>query len=170
MSILPIKIYSDPILRKKAQSVKKISEVDKKFIADMIETMYAKDGIGLAATQVGVNKRICVISATALGGNYTQNKGGELVIINPKIIKRSGSQIMEEGCLSLPGISAETKRALKVKVIFCDLEGREIKMDTEGLLARIIQHETDHLDGVLFIDRLNFLKRRMILKKLKKCA
>lgn len=163
MAILPIKIYSDPVLRKKAQAVKKISEADKQFIADMIETMYAKDGVGLAATQVGVSKRICIV-------NYTQTRGEELIIINPKILKKSGSCVVEEGCLSVPGINAQVKRAKNLRVVFCDLSGREIKMEAEGLLARIIQHETDHLDGVLFIDRLSFLKRRKILKKLKKCA
>src|SRR3989338_7655518 len=122
MAILDVKIYSDPLLRKKAQAVQKISEIDKKFISDMIETMHAKDGMGLAATQVGVSKRICVINAT-------QKKGEELVVINPLVVKKSGSEIMEEGCLSLPGVSAEVKRALKVNVVFCNQEGREIKME-----------------------------------------
>lgn len=168
--MLPVKIYNDPVLRKKALTVKKITEEDKRFIADMIDTMYAQDGLGLAATQVGVSKRICVISATASGGNYTQKKGEELIIINPKIIKKSGVQTMEEGCLSLPGITSEVRRAFKLTFIFNDINGRETKMKAEGLLARIIQHETDHLDGILFIDRLNFWRRRKILKKLKKCA
>lgn len=162
MAILPIKTYKDRILRKKALAVKKVGEEDKKLIADMIETMYAKDGVGLAATQIGVCKRICVISA--------QKKGEELVIINPRIIKKIGAGSMEEGCLSIPGITAEVKRAKKIWVIYNTITGGEVRMPAEGLLARIIQHESDHLDGILFIDRLNFWHRRKIAKKLKKCA
>ena len=163
MSKLPIRVYNDPVLRKKTSVIKKMTEEDKKLIANMIETMYTKDGVGLAATQVGISRRIAVI-------NHTQKKGEELVMINPKIIKKSGGEIMEEGCLSLPGITAEVKRFQKLTLIFNDLEGRERKIKAEGLFARIIQHETDHLDGILFIDRLNFWRKNKILKKLKKCA
>ncbi len=163
MAILPIKTYKDPVLRKKALTVKKASEEDKKLIADMIETMYAKDGVGLAATQIGVCKRICVI-------NSTQKKGEELIMVNPKITKKIGDCTTEEGCLSLPGITAEVKRAKKILVAYNDIQGAEIRLPAEGLLARVIQHESDHLDGILFIDRLNFWQRKKIAKKLKKCA
>lgn len=163
MAILPVKTYKDPILRKKALAVKKISPEDKQLIADMIETMYTEDGVGLAATQVGICKKICVI-------NYTQKKGEELIMLNPKITRKIGACTTEEGCLSLPGIMAEVKRAKKILVIYNDINGAEIKMPAEDLLARIIQHESDHLEGILFIDRLNFWRRRKIAKKLKKCV
>lgn len=161
MSILNIKLYNDPVLRKKTRLVQKISEIDKKFISDMIETMYAQDGMGLAAPQVGVSLRLCVISAN-------QKKGEELVVINPRIIKKIGRETTEEGCLSLPGVSAKVKRAFKIGVRFNTLEGHESMMPVEGLPARVFQHEIDHLDGILFIDRLNFLSRTKVLKKLKK--
>ncbi|MCM8778422.1 MAG: peptide deformylase [Candidatus Omnitrophica bacterium] len=160
MAILKIRLYPDSILRKKALVVTEFTEEDKKLIKDMIETMYAFEGVGLAAPQVGVSKRIFV-------ANPSGERGKEWVIINPRILKKSGSEILTEGCLSLPGISAEVKRYKRLVLKYEDLSGEEKVVSLEGLLARIVQHETDHLEGVLFIDRIGVLKRFKLLWKFK---
>jgi len=161
MAILKIKVYPDDILRKKALVVTKLTEEDKNLIRDMVETMYASDGVGIAAPQVGVSKRIFI-------ANPTGEKGKELIAINPRILEKSGKEVLVEGCLSLPNISAEVKRYKKVVLKFEDMEGKEKIINANGLLARIIQHEIDHLDGILFIDRINIFKRLKLLRKLKR--
>lgn len=158
MATLRIKIFPDEALRKKALPVVKVTEEDRRLIKDMIETMYVADGAGLSATQTGVGKRIFV-------ANPSGEKGKELIVINPRIVGKSGKEKLAEGCLSLPGLSAEVKRYKKIAVRVCDVEGRESLIHAEGLLARIFQHEIDHLDGILFIDRIGFLKRRGLLRK-----
>lgn len=160
MAILKIRIYPDNSLRKKALAVTKLTDEDKKLIKDMIDTMYVSDGVGLAAPQVGVSKRIFI-------ANHTGERGKELIAINPRILERTGKATLTEGCLSLPGISAEVKRYKKIVLRFEDLDGNERMITAENLLARIIQHEIDHLDGILFIDRVGILKRLKLLKKLK---
>ncbi|MGE4356994.1 MAG: peptide deformylase [Candidatus Omnitrophota bacterium] len=164
MAVLQVKIFPDGVLRKKSVAVTKITDEERKLIKDMIDTMYVADGVGLAAPQVGVSKRIFVANATG-------EKGKELVFINPRILEKSPSrEVLAEGCLSLPGISAEVKRSKKVVLRFEDLEGKEKIINANGLLARIIQHEVDHLDGILFIDRISVIKRFRLLRKLKEKA
>ena len=146
MSNIAIKIYSDPILRKKAGIVKSIGEKERKLAYDMIETMRSANGIGLAAPQVGVSKQIIVIEA--------MEKGAEaLVFINPKVLEKRGKSSFCEGCLSVPGITSDIVRPESVAVEALNLEGEVLKIRTGGLLARVIQHEVDHLDGILFIDK-----------------
>jgi len=141
--ILPIKIHPDPILRKKAAVVNKIDRDIKRLILDMGETMRQKDGAGLAAPQVGESLRVIVINT----------KDGILAMVNPKITKKSwAKELGEEGCLSIPDFFGSVKRSKKINVIYCDAAGKKIKLKAEGLLARVIQHEVDHLKGILFID------------------
>jgi len=143
--ILPIVTHPDPVLRQKAQPIKKITKKVKKLAPNMLETMYAAEGVGLAGPQVGVGKRIIVID---IGD-------GPLVLINPQILNKSGQARDVEGCLSIPGRNAYVTRAAKVRVTGLDLDGRRVELEGEGYLARAFQHEIDHLDGVLFIDYLD---------------
>ncbi len=161
MAILKICKYPQIILRKKALAVKKISEADKRLIGDMIETMKISGGVGLAANQVGVPKRIFVF-------NPSSEEWRADALINPVILKRRGSEKMEEGCLSLPGVTAEVSRCKYILVEGLDIDGRHVRFEARELLARIIQHEIDHLDGKLFIDRINPMRRMMSLRQLKK--
>ena len=155
--LLKIEKYPSKILLKPNQKVEVIDEKIKKLISDMEETMYAAEGRGLAAPQVGVNLQIIVVDS----GDKLQ------AFVNPEIIKTSKkSEIMEEGCLSLPGIEVKVKRFWQIEVKTLNIEGKEIKFKTEGLLARIIQHEIDHLNGKLILDRANLFTRRKIIKKL----
>ena len=161
MAILKICKYPEPVLKKRALEVKKVSEADKRLIENMIETMKASGGVGLAANQVGISKRIFVF-------NPSEEDWRADAMINPVIIKRRGSEKTEEGCLSLPGISAEVRRYKSVLVEGLDIDGRHVRFEAKGLLARLIQHEVDHLDGKLFIDRLNPLRRMMSLRQFAK--
>lgn len=159
MAKLEIKIYSDPILRKKARLVGKVGDAERKLAYDMIETMRSASGVGLAAPQVGISKRIIVVEGV-------DDDSAALVIINPKIVWKKGSMSFCEGCLSLPGVSSDVSRPEAVTVEALNLDGAAFKINADGLLARIIQHEIDHLDGILFIDKIGFLKRRKIIKQL----
>lgn len=161
--ILDIKVFPDKVLRKKSEPVKDIDEKIKKLLDDMTETMYAAPGIGLAAPQVGVNKRVLVIDILS-----HDEKGGLLKIINPEILSAEGEVIGEEGCLSIPLEYADVKRYEKVTVKYFDENGEEKVIEAEGLLSRALQHEIDHLDGILFIDKISPLKREMIKKRFKK--
>ncbi len=161
MAILKICKYPEPILRKKASLVKKISEADKRLIEDMIETMKASGGVGLAANQIGVPRRIFVF-------NPSSEEWRADALVNPVIIKHRGSEKTEEGCLSLPGLTAEVHRYKYILVEGLDIDGRHVRFEAKDLLARIIQHEIDHLDGKLFIDRINPIRRMMSLRQLKK--
>jgi peptide deformylase len=159
MAILKVRKYKDPILRKKSSQIKKIDEEIKKIIVDMVQTMKQDGGVGLAAPQVGISKRIIVVE-TDLDNQRI------LVLVNPEIIEKSKDRDKEEeGCLSFPGIFLEIKRSKKIKVKGLDINGKKIELVAEGLLARVFQHEIDHLDGILFFDRLGIIKR--ILFKLK---
>jgi len=161
MAILEIKKFGDPVLRQKSSEVRKIDKRKKKLIVDMVQTMEKKDGIGLAAPQVGVLKRIIVVGAEA-GGDRV------LVLINPKITKKSQeTEILEEGCLSFPGIFLEIKRAKEIEAEGLDINGEKKTIEAKGVLARVLQHEIDHLDGILFFDYLSFWKKWKIRKKLK---
>jgi len=160
MAILEIKKFNEPVLRKKCEKVKEVDKKVIKLIVDMVQTMKEGQGIGLAAPQVGVSKRVIVVQ-TDLGGQRI------LALVNPKIIKKSQEEEMdEEGCLSFPGIFLEIKRAKEVEVEGLDIKGEKIKLKTKGLLARVFQHEIDHLDGILFIDKISFWQKLKIRKKL----
>ena len=161
MALLQILEYPDPRLRTRARPVTDFDAALAKLIEDMFETMYAAPGIGLAATQVDVHRRLIVIDVS---GERTE----PLVFINPEILERNGVGTMEEGCLSVPGIFDEVQRAAKVRVRFQDRYGAVQERELEGLLAVCLQHEMDHLDGKLFVDYLSELKRERIRKKLEK--
>ncbi|MBI5047752.1 MAG: peptide deformylase [Deltaproteobacteria bacterium] len=166
MSILEILKYPDLFLKTKAKPVSKMDEGIKRLISDMVDTMYFAKGIGLAATQVGVDKRVAVLDVP---GEEDYQRGKNLiVIINPEIVVHEGEIKYEEGCLSVPGFTANVKRFENVTVRALDKDGKGMEIKAEGLLAIALQHEIDHLDGVLFIDRLSKLKRDIIKRKIKK--
>lgn len=158
-----ILVYPDPILQQKAAPIEKITPEIKKLAEDMVETMYEADGIGLAAPQVGQSCRLIVIDITG-----PSLKEDLKVIINPEIVTSEGEVEYEEGCLSIRELKAKVKRAEKVTVKGKKLNGKPVKIEADGLLAVCLQHEIDHLDGVLFIDRLSRLKRTLYDKKVKK--
>ncbi len=161
MSRLTILEFPDPRLRRVAKPVDEVTESERQLAADMLETMYESRGIGLAATQVNKGIRVVVM-------DLSEDRSEARVFINPEIISREGSQKCEEGCLSVPGVYAEVKRAERVRVRALDGEGQPFELDAEGLLAVCIQHEIDHLDGKVFVDYLSPLKRRMVEKRLRK--
>ena len=164
MSIKKILLEPDPLLRKKCKPVKRIDSDVQKLMNDMLETMYEAPGIGLAAIQIGVPKRVIVID---LGRN--NEKKNPFYFVNPEIITNSDNNAAyEEGCLSVPGQFAEINRPDKCKIKYLDYNGNDQILDAEGLLATCIQHEMDHLEGILFIDYLSKLKKNMIVKKLSK--
>ena len=152
MAVLEIKKFKDPILRKRCRKVRKIDKEIKKIIVDMVQTMEENQGIGLAAPQVGVLKKIIVVKADLKNQRI-------LALINPKIIKKSrAKEKLEEGCLSFPRIFLEIKRAKEIQIKAKNIKGEEIKIKAKGVLAKIIQHEVDHLNGILFYNRLGFIK------------
>jgi len=156
MAILPLKTFPDPILKKKAGAVTRFGAEEQRLFDDMIETMYAEDGVGLAAPQIGVSKQIFIASPTVTPGE-------EFVFVNPEILDAVGRELGMEGCLSLPGISGEIPRAKKIKFRAQDRQGKPVEMEVKDFFARIIQHEMDHLNGVLLIDRVDFDKRQQLL-------
>ncbi len=157
-------IEPDPVLRKKCDPLEKVDDQTRKLMKDMLETMYNAPGIGLAAIQVGILKRLVVIDVSK-----DQEKKEPLFLINPEIIHTSNkTSIYEEGCLSLPGQFAEIERPAECVLKYVDYQGIQKEMKAEGLLATCIQHEVDHLNGILFIDYLSKLKKDMIIKKLVK--
>ncbi len=158
MAILNILHFPDPRLRNVAQPVEAVDDNIRKLADDMLETMYAAPGIGLAATQVNVDKRVIVI-------DISEEKNQPLYLINPEIIELAGVEEMEEGCLSVPGIYETVKRADQVRIRALGLDGKAFEMEANELLAVCIQHEIDHLDGKLFVDYLSQLKRTRIRKK-----
>jgi|TARA_B110000967_G_C18531009_1_gene385832 peptide deformylase len=159
MTILNILNYPDPRLHNLASSVKEVTEEHKKLIKDMVETMYAAPGIGLAATQVNQHEQIIVI-------DISESKDSLLVLINPKIIDKRGEQVCEEGCLSVPGIYEKVKRAEWVKIQALDDDGNPFELEADGLLSVCIQHEMDHLLGKVFVDYLSALKKSRIKSKM----
>lgn len=161
MKQLEILEFPDPRLRRRAEPVAQVDDELRETIDAMFETMYAAPGIGLAATQVNVTRRFMVI-------DVSENKDEQLVFINPEIVWSDGHQIMEEGCLSVPGIFAEVERAERIRVKAMDRDGEAFEMDADGLLATCIQHEIDHLDGKLFVDYLTPLKRQKVKRLLEK--
>jgi peptide deformylase len=161
--IRPIVKYPEPILQQPTELVTEFNEELRALVEDMFESMYAAKGIGLAAPQIGVGKRLTVIDVS-----NQENPDEKLVLINPEIVERAGRLYEEEGCLSLPDIRDKVVRAARVKVKAQNIDGEWFEMDGEELLARAMQHEIDHLDGVLFIFRLSGLKRDLILRKIRK--
>ena len=161
MAILNVLHYPDPRLRKKALPVENVDSEVKQLVDDMFETMYQAPGIGLAATQANVQKRVIVI-------DISEDKSNPLCFINPEIVSSDGQEEMEEGCLSVPGIYEKVKRAERIKVRALNRDGESFEMQADGLLSVCIQHEMDHLEGKLFVDYLSELKRQRIRKKLDK--
>jgi len=161
MSRLSILEFPDPRLRRVAKPVDQVTDRERELARDMLETMYAAKGIGLAATQVNQGIRLVVM-------DLSEARNEPHFFINPEIVERSGSQACEEGCLSVPGVYAEVDRAEQVRVRALGLDGESFELEAEGLLAVCIQHEIDHLDGKVFVDYLSPLKRRMVEKRLRK--
>jgi peptide deformylase len=161
MALLTILEFPDERLRKKAKPVETVDQSTRQLIDDMLETMYAAPGIGLAANQVNIQKRIIVL-------DISEEKNEPLALINPEILLKEGREESEEGCLSVPGVFEKVKRAEKVKVRGLNRDGESIEMDVDGILAVCIQHEIDHLEGKLFVDYLSPLKRQLARKKVKK--
>ena len=166
MSIKPLIILPDPVLRLVSKPVERFDASLKKFSNDMLDTMYDAPGIGLAAIQVGEPIRLVVIDLAK-----EDEPQAPQVFINPEIVEKSDERaIYEEGCLSIPDYYAEVERSATVKVKYFDLEGKQHEVDADGLLATCLQHEIDHLDGVLFIDHISRLKREIVMRKFRKLA
>jgi peptide deformylase len=161
MAILRVLHYPDPRLRNKALPVERVDDEVRSLVDDMFETMYDAPGIGLAAIQVDVARRVIVI-------DISNDKSQPLCFINPQIVAREGEEVMEEGCLSVPGIYDEVQRARSIEVNALDRDGKPFTLKTDGLLAVCVQHEVDHLDGKLFVDYLSEVKRGRIRKKMDK--
>ena len=161
MTKLAILEYPDPRLRKKASPVTAVDDAVRQFIANLLETMYSANGVGLAATQVDVHQRIIVL-------DVSEHRDQPLVLINPELLSLSGEGPGEEGCLSLPGIYDKLSRATHIRVRALGRDGQGFEMDAEGLMAVCIQHEMDHLEGKLFVDYLSELKRTLIRRRLEK--
>lgn len=145
MSVLPLRYHPDPVLRRRAQPVRQIGPTVRRLVEDMVDTMRHNSGVGLAAPQVGVSLRVAVIEMP---------EEPVLVLINPAMVKRRGEHLVEEGCLSYPGYRGEIKRSQKVVVKALNLEGEEVRVKAEGLAAQALEHELDHLNGVLYVDHL----------------
>ncbi|MEE8343309.1 MAG: peptide deformylase, partial [Gammaproteobacteria bacterium] len=161
MSLLTVLEFPDPRLRNQAKPVVQIDESIRQLVDDMFETMYAAPGIGLAATQVNVAKRVLVV-------DISEDKDQPMCFINPEIVEQRGEEEMEEGCLSVPGVYELVSRAEYIKVRALDRNGKSFELETNGLLAVCIQHEIDHLNGKLFVDYLSGIKRQRIRKRLEK--
>lgn len=167
MSVLKLYEYPHPVLRQKCEKVPEVDGKIQKFLDDMLETMYADKGCGLAAPQVGVSKRIIVLDDNS--GSDDEGLKNPMYLVNPEIIWKSEEKVLFcEGCLSLPEQKADVERFESIKVRYLDYNGKECEILADGLLAIILQHEIDHLDGILYIDHLSRLKRTRLLKKLEK--
>ncbi|MCP2520024.1 peptide deformylase [Candidatus Aminicenantes bacterium AC-335-A11] len=163
MKVLPILKYGNEILHRKAEPINNINEAIVELAQKMVQTMHAAPGIGLAAPQVGVGKRLITIDLSV-----GKDPSKLIILINPEILEEEGEEILEEGCLSLPGISENVARPSKILVKGIDLDGKERKIEAFGILARAFCHEVDHLNGKFFIDRLSYLKRNLIKRKILK--
>ena len=161
--IYPIVKFGDPVLEKRAATITEFDDELRKLADDMFESMYAAKGVGLAAPQIGISKRIAVIDVT-----FKEDPGAKIVLVNPEIVHTEGKQTSSEGCLSLPEFRENVTRPMKVTARAQDLEGKTIEVTGEELLARALLHETDHLNGRLFISHISALKRDMIKRKVRK--
>ncbi|MGB2958398.1 MAG: peptide deformylase [Bacteroidota bacterium] len=162
MSVLPIFVFDQPVLRKKAKTVRRVDET---LARDMLETMQKANGIGLAANQVGSLQRVIVVD---ISGMEETREVPPMVMLNPVVVEEEGCWLMEEGCLSIPDIREEVERAEKIRVRFRDLEFAEREIEADGLLGRVILHEVDHLNGVLFFDYIGSVKRKLLHGRLNK--
>lgn len=158
--VLKVRKYGDPVLRRKAARVEAVTAEVRELIDDLVETMYDRLGVGLAAPQVGIPLRVIIVD--------DDRGGGARPLVNPVITARGGRVVADEGCLSIPGIVAPVERAEWVRLEALDGEGRPVQLEASDLLARVIQHEVDHLDGILFIDRLDTVTRDRIKRKIRK--
>ena len=161
--IRPVLKYGAPELKKVSSQVEEFGIDLEKLIDDLKQTMYAEKGVGLAAPQIGVNLRVIVADVTTAG-----EEGELLSLVNPEIVDSQGKEKGEEGCLSIPGFTAMVERPSHIGIRAQDLRGEPVERDAEGLLARVISHEIDHLDGILYLDRISRLKRDLIKRKIKK--
>ncbi len=166
MALREIRTYPDPVLRNKTSRVERIDSTLDRLIEDMVETMRAAPGVGLAANQVGVPLQLAVIDLSSREDE--EQRHPLLIIINPEILSLEGSVIEEEGCLSIPDYAEKVKRAARVKVRAQDRTGKKFELEAEGLMAKALQHEIDHLNGLLFVDRLSSLKKSLFKRRLKK--
>jgi peptide deformylase len=163
MAVRGIRTFPDPALLRKADPVKTVDQEIKTLVGDMIETMHAAPGIGLAAPQIGVNRRVIVVDPSA-----GEDPETILVLLNPVIISTEGKAVAEEGCLSLPEVQEEVERPEKIVLEALSLDGQGVWLEADGLMARILQHEIDHLDGILIFDKIGAVKRDIIKRKLRK--
>jgi peptide deformylase len=169
MSVLNILTYPDPFLKTKAKPVDAVDDSVRMLIDDMVETLRSARGIGLAATQVGDERRVIVLDVPEEDdGEEEGERRIHLTLVNPEIISSEGDTKFEEGCLSVPGFTADVKRAATINVKALDREGKQVEFMAHDLLSIAIQHEIDHLDGILFIDRLSRLKRELLKRKIRK--
>ena len=160
---LQLRYYGDPVLRKRAEPIVDITEAERQIAVQMLETLYATgNGIGLAATQVGVLKRLIIVDI----GEDDDETYEPLVLFNPEILSSEGEVVADEGCLSIPNVTAEVKRPEKIVVEGINVQSESIRIEADGLLARVLLHEMDHLNGVLFIDRISGLKRQLLRDEL----
>lgn len=164
MAIRPLRFLGDPVLREPADPVEHFDAELRELVADMFQTMIYEEGAGLAAPQIGISKQVLVVDV-----RRDNDEEGRVALVNPRVVETSDEiEKEQEGCLSIPGVSEVVRRPARVRVEGRDPEGREISVEAEGLFARALVHEVDHLNGVLFIDHLSPLKRRMLLKKYRK--
>ncbi len=163
MALRTIVLYPDPILLRPTQPVEHVDDEVRTLVDDMVETMNAAPGIGLAANQIGVSQRVCVVDLTT-----GEQPGSLLVMINPRVLESSGRQTAEEGCLSFPDITIEVERAERVRVEALDRNGQPFELTADGLLARAILHECEHLDGQVFLRNLSALRREIVRREIRK--
>ena len=161
--IRPILKFGAPALQRESEPVETFDRELQELARDMLETMYSAPGIGLAAPQVGVNLRLLVVDVSA-----GEERGNQIILVNPEIIEAEGEQKGEEGCLSIPGFTAMVNRPQWIRIAGQDLRGEPLELEAEDLLARALCHEVDHLDGVLYLDRISFFKRDLIKRKIRK--
>jgi peptide deformylase len=165
MAVRPVRLYGDPVLRQKSREVADVDDTLRELVADMRETMLAYHGVGLAANQLGVLQRVLVVDVP-----LEDETRAQLALVNPLLDQRSGTEDGEEGCLSVPGIYESVRRARRVRLRAIDESDRPVEFIAEGYLARALQHEVDHLDGVLFVDRLSPLRRQFLRHSLEALA
>ncbi|NOZ00322.1 MAG: peptide deformylase [Deltaproteobacteria bacterium] len=166
MSLLNIRIYPDSVLTTPAEPVDVVDDGIRKTLEDIAETMYAGSGIGLAAPQVGISLRLMTVDVPS--GEDDDEGSGLLYMINPRIVEKAGSVVFSEGCLSFPGLEIDVARSAGVKVEYTDMEGLPAFIEADGLLAICLQHEIDHLDGIVFVDRLGTVRRKLALREFNK--
>jgi len=165
LAVLPIYVYDQAVLKRRAKPVQKVDEHVVKLVDDMFETMRKANGIGLAANQVGALQRIVVIDVSGMEG---MENAKPLTLLNPRVVEEEGEVVMEEGCLSLPELRDEVERPERITLEYMDLDLQKQSIEADGILARVLQHEIDHLNGVLFIDRLGPVRRKLLRGRLNK--